>query len=220
MGLRMGGGAGVKVKLYTPLWVLKFYSYLLGKSQTSSSNTNLFNQISISRYRYLIIREVLVDFDSRLSHILTMKLALIIYSVIINVYAVSLIQTVPQMVFFARLLFFSTISGTLETIISFWICGQTHQKSDKIHALLDEFKANSLSDYEYNEWLMFKSIDRKTRIGFTIGRFVTMKCTSLLAVTWISKIIYCNHFSFADILIYAELHNSTCTNNVNGQWSK
>ena len=130
-----------------------------------------------------MIREVLVDFDSRLSHILTMKLALIIYSVIINVYAVSLIQSVPQMVFFARLLFFSTISGTLETILSFWICGQTHRKSDEIHALLDELSANSLSDYEYNEWLMFKSIDRKTRIGFTIGGFVPMKCTSLLAVT-------------------------------------
>ena len=151
---------------------------------------NLFNQINMSRLQYIHIRTVLVDLDSRLSHILTMKMALSLYSGIINVYAVSLIETVPQMVFFARLLLFSTISGTIEMIVSFWICGQTHLKSDKIHALLDEFKANSLSDCEYNEWLMFKSIDRKTRVGFTIGGFVTMKFTSLIAVNKIDHETY------------------------------
>ena len=140
------------------------------------------------------IRNILVDLDSRVSHISTIKMFMAIFSIIFNVYATNIMKSVPQMVNFAKLLHFATYATLTDMIVSFWICGQTHHKSDEIHELLDELSANSLSDYEYNEWLKFKIIDRKTRIGFTIGGFVPMKFTSLLAVIGIFMIIYFNYF--------------------------
>ena len=132
----------------------------------------------------------MIDLDSRVSHISTIKMFMAIFSIIINVYATNIMKSVPQMVNFAKLLHFATYATLTDMIVSFWICGQTHQKSDEIHELLDELSANSLSDYEYNEWLKFKIIDRKTRIGFTIGGFAPMKFTSLLAVIGIFILIF------------------------------
>ena len=134
----------------------------------------------------------MVDLDYRVSHISTIKMFMAIFSIIFNVYATNIMKSVPQMVNFAKLLHFATYATLTDMIVSFWICGQTHQRSDEIHELLDELSANSLSDYEYNEWLKFKIIDRKTRIGFTIGGFVPIKCTSLLAVILI--FILLDHF--------------------------
>ena len=128
-------------------------------------------------------------------------------------------KSVPQMINFAKLLHFATYATLTDMIVSFWICGQTHQKSDEIHELLDEMSANSLSDYEYNEWLKFKIIDRKTRIGFTIGGFAPMKFTSLLAVIEIFILIYFNYFFklqiFSFMLNYTILLLFTMSNDIN-----
>ena len=100
----------------------------------------------------------------------------------VDIYNLSLIGQIPEIRNYAQMFAFSAVSSTVELIISCFVCGLVHQKSDEIYAVLDKWGSNSLSDSEYKEWLMFKSITRNTPFGFTIGGFASLRKTTLISV--------------------------------------
>ena len=77
---------------------------------------------------------------------------------------------------------FMPISASIQFIISCFICGSVDSKANKIYSVLDVIPVNHLSDYEYKQWIIFKSISLKTRFGFTIGGFASLKKTTLISV--------------------------------------
>ena len=89
---------------------------------------------------------------------------------------------IPQIKSFLQTVAFVVLSSTLEFIISCFICGSVDTKAKKIYSVLDVIPVNDLSDYEYKQWIIFKSISLKTRFGFTIGGFASLKKTTLISV--------------------------------------
>ncbi|CAG2103968.1 unnamed protein product, partial [Medioppia subpectinata] len=70
------------------------------------------------------------------------------------------------------LMTFNSLSASISTIMSCFICGLVSTKSAKLQRILHAINARDLSDDEYNEWLMFGTIVRNTRtFGFTIGGY-------------------------------------------------
>jgi hypothetical protein len=67
-------------------------------------------------------------------------------------------------------------------IISCFVNGLVHEESDKIFAVLDKVKAQDLNDIEYKELLLFRTISRETKFGFTIGGFAPLRKSTLIPV--------------------------------------
>ena len=101
----------------------------------------------------------------------------------VNIYVLALSTKIPEIQSFAKMLAFSTFSAIFQTIVSCFICGSVHQKSQQIHKTLDKINSNDLSESEYKEWLMFKTITSKGSFGFTIGGFASLKKTTLIPVS-------------------------------------
>ena len=109
-------------------------------------------------------------------------MAITIYLVMLNIYLVAIINQIPKMVVLARYVAAIAISMIAEIVISCLVCGLVHERSDQIYAILDQFNGNDLTDSEFKEWLMFKTSSRKTRFGFTIGGFASLRKTTLISV--------------------------------------
>lgn len=98
-----------------------------------------------------------------------------------NIYTVTLLQS-DKLEKIWHIIIMGTLSSIGELIISSFICGSVHEKSNKIFAVLDEFSSNDLSESEYKDWLMFANISRKTKFGFTFGGFACIRKTTLISV--------------------------------------
>ena len=141
------------------------------------------NEIGIIKISFFELRDNTTEVDTVLSNLLTLRAIITIYVSMISIYVITLLKgnTDPSLVMFTKLIAFSTVLSFIEILISCLICGSVHQKSDNIYALLDELTANSLSNNELNEWLMFKD-SRKTNFGFTMGGFAPLRKTTLIPV--------------------------------------
>jgi hypothetical protein len=67
-------------------------------------------------------------------------------------------------------------------IISCFVNGLVHEESDKIFAVLDKVKAQDLNDIEFKELLLFRTLSRETKFGFTIGGFAPLRKSTLIPV--------------------------------------
>ena len=139
-------------------------------------------EIIDNKRQFVDMRNAINKLDKSLAYILVMRTTLTVYSVMVNIHILSVINEIPRLDAYAKLLAFSTISEISATITSSFVCGSVHEKSDQIYAVLDEFNAKDLSDNEYKEWHMFKTVSDRTRFGFTIGGFASLRKTTLIAV--------------------------------------
>ena len=114
-----------------------------------------------------------------------MRAGITIFSIMLNIYILAIIKSIPKMEVFVNILGICTEISIIEILLSAILCGLVHEESDQISVVLDDLSANDLSSYEYNEWLMFKNICRKTRFGFTIGGFAPIRKTTLIPVFFI-----------------------------------
>lgn len=135
-----------------------------------------------AKRRYIEIKSKITELDRYLSHILAIRTAIAIYSVMLNIYILSITNGVPSMTIFSKLFVFNSIHSVVELIISSFICGSVHQKSEELSEVLDRIDSNSLSESEYKEWLMFSNVCRKSSFGFTIGGFAYLRKSTLIPV--------------------------------------
>ena len=138
--------------------------------------------MSECRKEYLNIRNKINEIDSRLSVILAVRGGVTVIAIMLNIYVIVILKSIEGTDIFIRILGACTEVSIFEITISAFICGSVSERSEQIHSVLDELSANSLSEYEYNEWLMFKNICRNTRFGFTIGGFAPISKTTLIPV--------------------------------------
>jgi len=75
-----------------------------------------------------------------------------------------------------------TVSEIFKLIISCFTNGLVYEQNDKIYAVLDNINPKDIDEDEYKEVLMFKTMSRETKFGFTIGGFAPLKKTTLLSV--------------------------------------
>ncbi len=102
------------------------------------------------------------------------------FSIMLQIYAMA--ENNPILRFYVSAFAFGTISELLKLIISCLINGLLYEENDKIYAVLDKINPKDINEDEYKEVLMFKTMSRETKFGFTIGGFAPLKKTSLLSV--------------------------------------
>ena len=145
------------------------------------------SEISENKKLFVKIRDLMNKLDSQLSIILGTRNMATIYSAMVNIYVLAISSKKQETQTFANILVFCTMASIVELIVSCFICGCVHQKSQQIHKTLDKINSNDLSESEYKEWLMFKTITSEGSFGFTIGGFASLKKTTLIPVSnhWI-----------------------------------
>ena len=136
----------------------------------------------MAKRRCLEIKNKINELDNNLSHILALRTGITIYSVMLDIYVMSVTNGLPKMEVFAKLFVFSSLYCIIELIVSSFICGSLHYKFEQISEVLDKIDSNSLSESEYREWLMFSNVCHKTRFGFTIGGMAHIQKTTLIPV--------------------------------------
>ena len=132
---------------------------------------------------FIKMRNSIGKTDNSLSYIMVIHTVKTIYSILLVIYALSAmsankgnaIKIVNQMAY-------STVSSVVELIATCFVCGLVHEKSDSIYGALDSLNSNTLSEFQFKEWVMFKTITRKNRFGFTIGGFASLRKTTLISV--------------------------------------
>jgi len=83
---------------------------------------------------------------------------------------------------YATLFAFGSCSEILKLIISCSINGMVYDETERIYAVLDKINAYDFDEEEYKESIIFKTISRETKFGFTIGGFAPLRKTTLLSV--------------------------------------
>ncbi len=132
--------------------------------------------------------ETISELDSRLSYVLILNTVMTVYNAMFNIYLISLFKKYPEIQDYVLDVMFTTFFITIQLIISCFICGSVESKSVKIYEVLDDYNAKHLSDTEYKQLVLFKSISQKTTFGFTVGGFACLKKTTLIHVI-INKLI-------------------------------
>ena len=96
--------------------------------------------------QFIEMRDQLNDFDTHLALPLVIRAVMTVYSVMLNIYILAISTATVNMTTYIKILNLSTGLSISEMIISSFICGSVHEKSEQIYAILDEFNANDLSD--------------------------------------------------------------------------
>ena len=131
---------------------------------------------------YLKMRATVERIDKLLSFISVLNTINTIFSILLNIYSSLSMKDNPKMSKMTQIIIYGTVSAVIEMFISCFICGSLHEKSKNVFKVLDEFNANELSENEYKEWLMFRTIASKGGFGFTIGGFASLKKTTIISV--------------------------------------
>ena len=97
--------------------------------------------------------------------------------------SVSHMDRYPMFMSLVVVMAFSSISYSIQLIISCFICGSIGDRIVRLNAVLDNIDQKVLSDKAYKEWLTFATVMRNTRtFGFTIGGFAALNKSTLISV--------------------------------------
>ncbi len=136
---------------------------------------------------FVEFRNKIVALDKSLSHVIVIDILVSMYSIMLQIHAMA--ENNPVLGKYATVFTFLTITEVLKLIISCLMNGLVYEETDKIYAVLDNINPKDINEDEYKEVLMFKSMSRETKFGFTIGGFAPLKKTTLLSVNEIVFIV-------------------------------
>ncbi len=125
-------------------------------------------------------RNKIVAFDQSLSRLIMIDISVSMCSIMLQIHVMA--ENNPIFAQFAILLSIGTLSEIFKLIISCFINGLVHEENDKIYAVLDNINSKDIDEHEYREVLLFKTMSREIKFGFTIGGFAPLKKTTLLSV--------------------------------------
>ena len=126
----------------------------------------------------------------------------------VAIMSVSRTEKYPMFMFMVVVMVFSSISYSIQLIISCFICGSIGDRIVRLNAVLDNIDQKVLSDKAYKEWLTFATVMRNTRtFGFTIGGFAALNKSTLIAVNTIilsiNDTFILTFLLFSDFYIYS-----------------
>ncbi len=136
--------------------------------------------MSLIRNFLVEFRNKIVALDHSLSHLIMIDISVSMCSIMLQIHLMA--ENNPFLAQFATLFAFKTITEISKLVISCLINGLVHEENDKIYAILDNINSKDINENEYKEVLLFKTMSRETKFGFTIGGFAPLKKTTLLSV--------------------------------------
>ncbi len=141
---------------------------------------NKFSKISLVRDMFVEFRNKIVALDKSLSRVIMIDISVSMCSIMLQIHAMA--ENNPILRQYATIFAFGATTETLRLIISCLVNGLVHEENDKIYAVLDNINPKDIDEDEYKEVLMFKTMSRETKFGFTIGGFAPLKKATLLSV--------------------------------------
>ena len=148
-------------------------------SEIKSTETTKINEL---KNFYLKIRTELKDMDESLSLVIIADIIQTMTVIMSNVWSFSLVDKHQTIKSLSNQFATNTISAAVKLIISCLINGLVYDESERILAVLDAISAYDLNDFEFKELLLFKTISRESKFGFTIGGFAALRKTTLIQV--------------------------------------
>ncbi len=125
-------------------------------------------------------RNKIVALDKSLSLAIMIDISVSMCSIMLQIHIMA--ENSPILREYATGFAFGTVLEILKLIISCLINGLVHEENDKIYAVLDNINSKDINLNEYKELLLFKTISRESKFGFTIGGFAPLKKATLLSV--------------------------------------
>ncbi|CAG2114022.1 unnamed protein product, partial [Medioppia subpectinata] len=125
-------------------------------------------------------------FDEQIAHNLFVNTIVVICCIMMSIYVTtSLWQNIQSM---STVIALSSVSLTVQLVVSCVICGSVGNKLNDIREVLDAINGDQLTDREFRELLLFKdSAKNSSTCGFTIAGFAVLNKSTLIAV-------YINYF--------------------------
>jgi hypothetical protein len=140
------------------------------------------SKISEMKNCFIEIRDTINELDECLSSYLLIDISVSMIAIMSNIYALALSEGNEFLRKHIKSFAFKSVSSALKMIISCFVNGLVHEESDKIFAVLDKVKAQDLNDIEFKELLLFRTLSRETKFGFTIGGFAPLRKSTLIPV--------------------------------------
>ncbi len=141
---------------------------------------NKFSKISLVRDMFVEFRNKIVALDKSLSRVIMIDILVSMSSIMLQIHAMA--ENNPKLGQYATLFAFGTTTEILKLIISCLMNGLVYEETDRLYAVLDNINPKDIDEDEYKEVLMFKTMSRETKFGFTIGGFAPLKKATLLSV--------------------------------------
>ena len=81
------------------------------------------------------------------------------------------------------------ITASVKLLVIFIGNGTVHSQSQQILTTLDKIRAQSLTDEEYRELVLFKTMSRQDTIGFTVAGLGALNTNTMLSVSYFSVVL-------------------------------
>jgi hypothetical protein len=105
--------------------------------------------------------------------------------IMIQIYLISMMSKHQEFQEHNQDLILFMVSSTIKIISNCFINGLLHDESEKLLSSLDDIDMSKLvDDLTYRETILFMSINRNLKYGFTIAEFMPLKRTTLLTVIY------------------------------------
>lgn len=139
-------------------------------------------RISEMKEFYLKMRSSIIEFDRSISLVITADMIETILAIMLSVWSYALLRDHNAIRRMGHWFCTDAVIATTKLIIDCLINCLLYDESDRVMAALDDFSDRDLNDRQFRELLLFKSISRKTRFGFTIEGFAPLRKTILIPV--------------------------------------
>ncbi len=139
--------------------------------------------IASVRHTFIETRLTINKLDNTLSIIMLMSIISGMYAVMIQIYILIIYCKHEAIQEMSGILLSSSISNTIKLIGNCLIHGLVREESDQLLSCLDNISAKD--EPVFKEALLFMSIGKDLKFGFTISGFMPLRKTTLTSVRFV-----------------------------------
>ena len=125
----------------------------------------------------------MAELDNRLSLAMVIDISIAIVLLMISIWAIVLSLSHEPIRRLANVFLIQALMASAKLLILFIGNGLVHSQSQQILTTLDNIRAYSLTDEEYRELVLFKTMSRQDSIGFTVAGLGALKADTILSVS-------------------------------------
>ena len=131
----------------------------------------------------------MAELDKGLSLAMVIDVSIAIVLLMISIWEIVLSISHEPIRRLANIFLMQAIMASFKLLIIFIGNGAVHSQSQHILTTLDNIRAHSLTDEEYRELVLFKTMSRQDTIGFTVAGLGALNTNTMLSVSCFSVVL-------------------------------
>jgi len=155
------------------------------------------------RHSFVEMRTTINGLDETFSFIHLLNVIFEMFSILTQIYILIIYGNYEFINKFSGTLLFSSVSNGLKLIGNCLIHGMVHEEADKLLSCLDDISISTSTRSTFKEVIIFMSMSRSLKFGFSIAGVMLFKKTALTSVR---KLFHFSNFSYgllnSDLIIY------------------